>query len=159
MPNIEDEEVLEEGEGKGGTEPQIELAKANTVASRAKFSLKKVIEDDDSEPEGQLTIDVFQTPTEIVIESAVAGVSPDDLDINVTTDSVSIVGRRRREKQVQDEDYIYQECYWGKFSRSIILPQEVDPEEAKVTFKNGILSIRLPKLNRKKSKKLKVKTE
>lgn len=159
MPNIEDEEILEEGEGGDETKPQVELAKANSVASRAKFSLKKVIDEDDSEPEGQLTIDVFQTLTEIIIESAVAGVSPEDLDINVTTDSVSIVGRRKREKQVRDEDYIYQECYWGKFSRSIILPQEVDPEEAKVTFKNGILTIHLPKLNRRKSKKLKVKTE
>ncbi len=140
-------------------EPEVDLAKASTVAGRAtRFSLKKVL-DDESEPEGQLTIDVYQTPTEIVIESAVAGVGPEDLDINVTTDSVTIIGRRRREKQVKDEDYIYQECYWGKFSRSIILPQEVDPEESKVTFKNGILSVHLPKLNRKKSKKLKIKAE
>lgn len=159
MPKIEDEEVLGEGEGENETEPQIELAKATGVAGRTRFSMKKITEDDDSEPEGQLTIDVFQTPTEIVIESAVAGVSPDDLDINVTTDSVSITGRRRREKQIKNEDYIYQECYWGKFSRSIILPQEVDPDSAKVTFKNGILSIHLPKLNRKKSKNLKVKAE
>ncbi|MBI3588990.1 MAG: Hsp20/alpha crystallin family protein [Candidatus Liptonbacteria bacterium] len=140
-------------------EPEVELVKAMSVASRPKASPRRVEEDFDSEPEGQLTIDVYQTPTEIVIESAIAGVTSEDLDVDVTTDSVSIIGRRRREKQVKDEDYFYQECYWGKFSRSVILPQEVDPEESKVTLKNGILTIHLPKLNRKRSKKLRVKAE
>lgn len=112
----------------------------------------------DDEPEGQLTIDVYQTPSDIVIESAVAGVRPDDLDINVTNDSVTIRGRRHREKKVSEDDYFYRECYWGRFARSVILPQEVDPDSASVNFKNGILTIRLPKLNRKKTKKLQVKS-
>jgi|SRR3989344_1243893 len=111
------------------------------------------------EPEGQLTIDVYQTPLEIIVESAVAGVNPDDMEINVSNDSVTIRGQRRHESQVQDEDYLYQECYWGKFSRSIILPQEVDPETAVASFKNGILTVRLPKLSREKMKKLKVRFE
>lgn len=141
------------------SEPEIELTKATTLGSKTRFSLKKTEERDDSEPEGQLTIDVYQTATEIVIESAIAGVDPEDLDINVTTDSVSIIGRRRREKVVKEEDYFYRECYWGKFSRSIILPQEIDPEDSHVSLKNGILVIRLPKLNKRKSKKLKVKLD
>lgn len=111
------------------------------------------------EPEGQLTIDVYQTPDDIVIESAIAGVKPEDIDIDVNTDSVTIRGERRREHKIKEEDYFYQECYWGRFSRSVILPQEIDPENASVNFKNGILTVRLPKLNRKKSKKLKVKAE
>ena len=139
--------------------PEVELTKATTLGNKTRFSLKKVSDNDESEPEGQLTIDVYQTATEIVIESAIAGVDPEDLDINVTTDSVSIIGRRRREKTVKEEDYFYRECYWGKFSRSIILPQEIDPEDSKVTLKNGILSILLPKLNKRKSKKLKVKLD
>jgi HSP20 family protein len=77
----------------------------------------------------------------------------------VTADSVSIRGSRHREKEADNEDYLYQECYWGRFARSIILPQEVDPDGANVTFKNGILTIRLPKVNKKKSKKLKVSFE
>ncbi|MDO8536677.1 MAG: Hsp20/alpha crystallin family protein [bacterium] len=112
-----------------------------------------------SEPEGQLTIDVYQTPTDIIVESAIAGVRPEDIDINVTADSITIRGERYREKEASDEDYFYQECYWGRFSRSVILPQEVDPENSSVSFKNGILKVRLPKLNRKKEKKLKVKVE
>jgi HSP20 family protein len=111
------------------------------------------------EPEGQLTIDVYQTPSDIVVESAIAGVNPDDLEINVSNDSVTIRGQRQHESQVQDEDYLYQECYWGKFSRSIILPQEVDPETAAASFKNGILTVRLPKLSREKTKKLNVRFE
>lgn len=111
------------------------------------------------EPEGQLTVDVYQTPDAIVIESAIAGVKPEDIDVNVTSDSLSIRGARHREKTVSDEDYIYQECYWGSFGRSIILPQEVDPDAAEVKFKNGILTVRLPKTNKKKSKKLEVKAE
>ena len=104
-------------------------------------------------------VDVYQTPDDIVIESAIAGAKPDNIDVNATTDSVTIRGSRKREKEVRDENYLYQECYWGKFARSIILPQEVDPESATVTFKNGILAVRLPKVNRKKTKKLRVKTE
>ncbi|MEK9170561.1 MAG: Hsp20/alpha crystallin family protein, partial [Patescibacteria group bacterium] len=109
------------------------------------------------EGEGQLAIDVYQAPDEIIVESTIAGVDPEDLDIDITPESVTIRGKRVKEKKVQDEDYFYQECYWGKFSRSIILPQEIDPENAVATLKNGVLMIKMPKLNRQKSKKLKVK--
>lgn len=139
---------------------EIELAKANATASRPKIVENREEEEDISnEPEGQLTIDVYQTPDDIVIESAVAGVRPEDLDINVTNDSITIRGKRHRDHKVRDEDYFYQECYWGRFSRSVILPQEVDPDSASVTFKGGILTVRLPKMNRQKTKKLKVKLD
>ncbi len=142
--------------GEAEPEPEIELTKATMAPLRT----KKVAPIEESyEPEGQLTVDVYQTASDIVIESAVAGVKPENLDINVSNDSVTIRGERSRSEEVSDEDYFYQECYWGRFSRSIILPQEVDPDAASVTFKNGILTVRLPKLNRKKTKKLKVKLE
>ncbi len=150
----------EETESENG-DVEVELAKAATVAPvRSKPAPKKIEEDfDDGEPEGQLTIDVYQTPDDIVIESAIAGVKPEDLDITVQGDSVTVKGRRHHEMEVKDDDYLYQECYWGRFSRSVILPQEIDPEAATVSFKNCILVVRLPKLNRKKSKKLKVKID
>lgn len=154
--NVEVEAVAE-------TEPEVELARANAgVLSSAKPRMKTKRDDADwanGEPEGQLTVDVYQTPTDIVVESAIAGVQPDDLDITVTTDSISIRGTRAREKHVRDEDYLYQECYWGKFARSIILPQEVDPENAEVTFKNGILTVHLPKASKKKTRKLRVQVD
>lgn len=141
---------------------EIELARASSgVASRAARPMPLPTRDDDikSEAEGWLTIDVYQTPTDIVVESAVAGVDQNDLDITATADSLAIKGERRRTKEVSDSDYLYQECYWGRFSRSVILPQEVDPENAEVFFKNGILTVRLPKVVRKKTKKLKVKAD
>lgn len=146
-----DMEIPQEDSSAEGV--NIASTKAGTGASRA----KERIEED--EPEGQLTIDVYQTSSEIVIESTIAGVKPEEVDIDVTSDSVTIRGTRRREKEIKDEDYIYRECYWGRFSRSVILPQEINPDEAEVSFKNGILSIHLPKLVRKRSKKLKIKAD
>lgn len=108
------------------------------------------------EGEGQLTVDVYQTPNEIVVESTVAGVKPDDIDIEVTSESVTIRGERQHEHKIDEGDYFYQECYWGKFSRSIILPQEVDPDAAHSSLKNGVLTIKLPKVHRNKSRKVKV---
>ncbi len=111
------------------------------------------------EGEGQLTVDVYQTPDDIIVESTIAGVDPENIDIDVTSESVTIHGERRREEKIDEADYFYQECFWGKFSRSIILPQEVDPDKAHSSIKNGILTIHLPKIHRNKSRKLKVKTE
>jgi len=150
-------EELSDEKNRAEEDFRVELAKSSTgVAGKLKLEKRG---DTSAEPEGQLTVDVYQTANDIVIESAIAGVKPDDIDINVSNDSIAIKGERKRENQVEDEDYFYRECYWGRFSRSVILPQEVDPENASVSFKNGILIVRLPKLNRKKSKKLKVKLE
>jgi HSP20 family protein len=166
--NSEDEQYFENlsgGKAEANEEYDIELAKANTgsVAARPKVMRARSEREEetwnDGEPEGQLTVDVYQTANDIVVESAIAGVDPHDIDVNVTTDSISIRGSRKREKPVRDEDYLYQECYWGKFGRSIILPQEVEPEEAEVKFKNGILTVILPKANKKKSRKLKISVE
>src|SRR5579863_9013450 len=174
--NSEDEKFFEDLSGAkdaADTEYGVELVKSSSGAVAARHtaasagSQPKVLrtkeEKDemwsDGEPEGQLTVDVYQTPSDIIVESAIAGVAPEDIDVNVSTDSVSIRGARQREKTVREEDYLYQECYWGRFGRSIILPQEVDPEEAQVKFKNGILTITLPKANKKKVRKLKVRVE
>jgi len=139
---------------------EVELAKANggAVAARSAKAARAKAELT-NEPEGQLTVDVYQTPSEIVVESAIAGVRPEDIDVNVTPDSLVIRGSRERERSAEGEDYLYQECYWGRFARSIILPQEIDPENATVTFKNGILTVRLPKANKRKSRKLNVKAD
>lgn len=108
-------------------------------------------------PEGQLTIDVYQTPVSIIVESAVAGVEPEDIDIEITPDSVIIKGKRVKRERVEEKDYLYSECFWGRFSRSIILPQEIDADKAHASLKNGILKVVLPKVNRQKTKKLKVR--
>lgn len=111
------------------------------------------------EAEGQLTVDVYQNNDEIVVQSTVAGVVADDLDINITSESVTIRGKRAKEEKVEEKDYFYQECFWGSFSRSIILPQEIDPDRSTAVIKNGILTIKMPKVNRQKAKKIKVKID
>lgn len=110
-------------------------------------------------PVGQLTVDIYHTPNDIVVESAIAGAQPEDIDVIVANDSISIKGLRHRNLESPDAEYLHQECYWGKFTRSIILPEEVDPENASVKFKNGILSVRMPKTNRRKTKKLEVRMD
>lgn len=110
------------------------------------------------EREGQLTIDVYQTADAIVVESPIAGVKGDEIDINITSESVTVRGRRERIQTVKEEDFFYQECYWGRFSRSVILPEEVDADNAEATIKNGVLRIIMPKITKQKGKKLRVKS-
>ncbi|MSR73132.1 Hsp20/alpha crystallin family protein [Candidatus Parcubacteria bacterium] len=107
--------------------------------------------------EGELTVDVYQTPTDIYIKTMVAGVRPEDLDISITRDMVVIKGKRESERLIRDEDYFHQELYWGSFSRTIMLPQEVSIDESEAVEKHGLLVIKLPKLDKTKQTKLRVK--
>ena len=111
------------------------------------------------ESEGQLVLDVYQTEREIVIKSTLAGVRPDDIDITITNDMLTIKGLREKDEEVEASDYYYQECYWGPFSRSVILPTEVEADQIKAGLKNGILTIRLPKSEKIKTKKISVVLE
>jgi HSP20 family protein len=113
----------------------------------------------DEEEEAQLTIDMYQTPEEIIIQTIIAGIDPADLNVDITPEMITIQGRREKSHTASDEDYFYQELYWGAFSRSIILPQEIDIEGSEAKMKNGLLTIRLPKLDKKRVHKLKVKNE
>ncbi len=95
--------------------------------------------------DGQLAVDVYQTPDAIVIKSPIAGVAAEDIDISVNGDVVTIRGRRQQGEKIQDKDYLFQECYWGGFSRSIILPADVQTEKVIAEMKNGVLTVRMPK--------------
>src|SRR3989344_493649 len=105
-----------------------------------------------TDDEGHLTVDVYQTEDEIIVQSTIAGVTADDIDITITSDMVTIKGRRESSEKVKASDYYYRELYWGAFSRSIILPEEIDADNAKASMKNGILTIRMPKLSKNKTK-------
>ncbi|OGG37983.1 hypothetical protein A2116_01045 [Candidatus Jorgensenbacteria bacterium GWA1_49_17] len=137
----------------------VELAKVKSEPKPLQIESKEENFEFDEESEGQLTVDVYQDKESIVVQSTVAGIDPEDLEINITNESVTVKGRRERLEKIEDKDYFYQECFWGKFSRSIILPEEVDPEKSTAALKNGVLTIKMPKLNRKKAKKLKVKID
>lgn len=111
----------------------------------------------DDYEEGQLAIDVYQTPEMIIVKSTIAGVKPEDIDISINNDLLTIRGTRKMENKVSAEDYFYQECYWGSFSRSIILPMEVRSDEVEATIENGVLTIKLPKAQAAKQISVKVK--
>lgn len=113
---------------------------------------------DDDPQEGELPVDMFQTKDAIVIRALVAGVSPDDLDISITRDMVTIKGMREEYQESSDDDYYHRELFWGSFSRTLLLPEEVLIDEADAQEKHGMLEIRLPKVDKNRSTQLKVKT-
>ncbi|MBI4994257.1 Hsp20/alpha crystallin family protein [Candidatus Peregrinibacteria bacterium] len=109
--------------------------------------------------EGQLALDVFQTADEIVVVAPVAGVAKNDISINVTDDVLTIKGSRNFQFKTEQADYFTQECFWGNFSRSIILPEAVDVSQVEASFKNGILTVKIPKVERIKTRMVKIKEE
>jgi len=149
----ESEEKIDSEPGESeATEEVLAISEETVDASEEEAALG-------DEREGQLTIDVYQTPEAIIVESPIAGVRSEDLEINLTSESVTIRGKRERQRTIEDKDYFYQECYWGRFSRSVILPQEIDPDKSEAGIKNGVLTLLMPKLTRAKQKRLKIKSE
>jgi HSP20 family protein len=104
------------------------------------------IDYEEPEIEGQLSIDVYQDKNRIVVKSTIAGVKPDDLKISLHHDLLTIKGLRSSSQDINEADYLYRECYWGSFSRSIILPTEVDSKKVEAELENGVLTITLYKL-------------
>ena len=109
--------------------------------------------------EGQLAVDVYQTETEFCVQAPIAGVEPEDIDISIENEMLIIKGERREPEQNKEKNYFYQECYWGPFSRQIILPEDVDIQRVKATLKKGILTIKIPRVRRVKKKKIVIQTE
>ena len=105
---------------------------------------KDWLEESDYE-EGQLSIDVYETEKNIIIKSTIAGVKPEDLDISINNDMLTIRGERKTDEEIKEENYLYRECFWGYFSRSIILPTEVNTKNIDAVLENGILTITLEK--------------
>jgi len=112
---------------------------------------------DNDYEEGQLSVDVYQTPDKYVVLSTIAGVKPEDIDISINNDMLTIHGKREMKKYIKDEDYLFNECYWGSFSRSIILPTEVEGDKVNAVIENGVLTITMPKSKISKQLSIKVK--
>jgi HSP20 family molecular chaperone IbpA len=108
--------------------------------------------------EGELPIDMYQTAHEVIIKTMIAGVRPEDLEITISREMITIRGRRAEHHEVTGNDFFHQELYWGTFSRTMVLPHEVEAEEAEAIEKHGLLTIRLPKINKEKVSNLRVKS-
>jgi HSP20 family protein len=112
-----------------------------------------------AEPQdGELPVDMYQTDDEIIIRAIVAGVDPSDLEISITRDMVTVRGTREEYQESQDDGYFHRELFWGSFSRTLLLPEEVAIDESDAKEKHGMLEIRLPKLDKHRSTKLSVKS-
>jgi len=132
----------------------------SSAKNAATLSNKNAIGEDswaDEEKDAELTVDVFQTADTIVIKTMIAGVHPEDLDISIARDIVTIAGHREEDRAAHDEDYFIRELYWGSFSRTITLPEEIEVEEAEAIESHGLLIIKLPKIDKHRQTKLKVK--
>lgn len=143
--------IEEKEEPKVKEKPEREIPLTKTPTAKEKWSTFG------GEPEGQLAIDVYQTNGELIIQSAIAGIKPEELDISIEGDVVTIKGIREKPNGNEEKNYFYQECYWGPFSRELILPEEVDPSRAEAEMKEGILTIKIPKIQRLKKRKIAIK--
>lgn len=99
--------------------------------------------------EGQLAVDVYETESEIVLKSAIAGISQDDLDVFLHNDMLTVRGTRKTDTE-PGARHMVRECHWGPFSRSVILPSDVDADKISAILKDGVLTVRLPKVDRSK---------
>ena len=140
---------------QGGASYAAKPAKSKNIPISSSSEPAEITEDEEA---GELAVDVYQTPTHIVIKAMIAGVRPDDLDVSITRDMVTIRGKRERHTEGTNGDFFFQELYWGAFARTIVIPQEIEIEEAEATEKHGLLIIRLPKLDKGRQAKLKVKS-
>jgi|AntRauTorckE6833_2_1112554.scaffolds.fasta_scaffold63739_1 HSP20 family protein len=111
------------------------------------------------EDEGELAVDVYETAEHVIVQAMVAGVRPDALDVSITRENCTISGRREAPNEAGPDEYVHQELYWGSFSRSIILPEEVEVEEADANENHGLLTIKLPKINKDRETKLEISSE
>ena len=123
---------------------------------------KPTIKQQDKKPvkrseEGQLSVDIFQTPEEIIIVTPIAGVKPEDVAITITDDVVTIKGERHNGTTLKKEDCFIQECFWGTFSRSIVLPTAVNTAEAQAEFQNNVLILKIPRIEQVKTRVVKIK--
>jgi HSP20 family protein len=100
------------------------------------------------ENEGALSVDVHEEADAIVVRAPIAGVRPGDLDLSIHNDMLTVRGKRTDLPADEKRVTLHQECHWGSFSRSLIMPVPVRADDASAELKDGILTIRLPKATR-----------
>lgn len=106
----------------------------------------------------ELSVDLYELDDEIVLQAMISGVRPEDLDIDLTREMVTIEGHREGSQGIPDDNYFHQELFWGAFNRTVMLPAEIEVEEAEANESHGLLTIRMPKLDKARSTKLKVRS-
>ena len=151
--SINQYEKKEETEDEVEDEPEEESKEEPKIQNK----IEKKEEAEEKEEDGELAVDIYEKENEIFVQAMIAGVEAKDMDVSITRDTIAIRGSRRNMADVPDKSYYNKELYWGRFSRKIILPEEIDPEKSEAIERHGLLILRMPKLNEKKIQKLEVK--
>ena len=144
--------------GSYNNDPEEEVNESRSLNERVRRADEMITMEDEDE-EGELAMDVYQTPDDIIVQAIVAGVKPEDVDVAITRDAVTVKARRQDARKIESEDFYQQELYWGYFGRTISLPQEIDVDAAEASIKNGVLTVKLPRMDKDRKQKLKVKEE
>ena len=149
MDNVDNDMEMNDMDNNTMDDADATLA-ATTVAKKHTAETKSMSPD---QVDGLLRpIDVYETKNEIIVKAIVAGVARGAIKVSITPESVTISGERQKQERISRDSYFYQELFWGSFSRSIMLPVEVDPDNAKASLKDGIFTIRLPKIEQQKER-------
>jgi HSP20 family protein len=106
---------------------------------------------------GDVPVDMYQTASDVVIRASLPGISPEEIDISITGDTVTIKGEHREKTEVKEENYIRKEHRYGAFSRTVTVPVAVKIDKAEAVFDKGMLTLTLPKSEKEKPKQIKVK--
>jgi HSP20 family molecular chaperone IbpA len=147
--NIDDEEILQQQQEED-EDPKIQ-PRRNIAPSTSTWL-------EEQAGDGELSVDVFQTSDDILVRAMIPGVRKEDVDISISRDSITVRGTRKEDRIIPDQDYVVQELYWGSFSRTIQLPHEVDIEHSEASETQGVLTIRLPRIDKDRQTKLKIKS-
>ncbi|MBU0722952.1 Hsp20/alpha crystallin family protein [Patescibacteria group bacterium] len=156
IENEDREEGIEknvEEENEENIEEEIEEDTEEDLQENTQVTPQQINETEGQE--GELAVDVYEDENEILVQTMVAGVAPEDMEIIITREMITLKGRRDS-AYVPQENYYHKELYWGGFSRKILLPEEIDPEKSEAIEKHGLLILRLPKLRKSKTQKLKI---
>ena len=148
-----EDEVVEEVEQKKEPSRNLHLKNEDAPSSQLLNQLEE-----QKEEVGELPVDVYETSNEIIIQTLIAGVLPDNLSIAITRDMVTIKGKREENKAIPNDQYVLKELYWGSFARAVQLPAEVEIDTSEAIERHGMLMIKLPKTDRGRKTMLKIKS-
>lgn len=155
-PRHDDDLFMDELEGDFLNEEQQNSTVRQEQASEPQEGTADDWLEEEANVPGQLAVDVYQTKENIVVVAPVPGVSKEDLDLSIVESTLTVRGSRKQSQDIRKSDYFVQECYWGEFSRSIILPVQVKEDEAEAELKDGMLTVAISKAEQDKVKKINI---
>ncbi len=138
-------------------DPYREMTRMNRLMDRWFGDVPRVWMGDGDGREGYVPLDLYETDNDVVVQASLPGVEPEDVDITISGETLTIRGESEHEEEEKKRNYYRQESWFGSFARSITLPAQVESGKAEATFENGVLKLTIPKAEEAKPKTIKVK--